>query len=68
MNPKSKFLKSLDESLDQIYKSDKLYEFITQYHLGDNTKINPFNVALYLERLYSRIDELETKLEELKAL
>lgn len=55
-----KFLKQLDG----VYYADKLYEYLTEYNVGDRVHINPFRVALHLERLYSRIEQLEKKLEQ----
>ena len=50
-----KFLKHLD----RVYEEGKLYDYLTEYNVGDNLNINPFRVALLLERLYSRIEQLE---------
>ena len=58
-----KFLKQLDV----VYEEGKLYDYLTEYDVGDNLKINPFRVALLLERLYSRIEQLEKDNELLKS-
>ena len=58
-----KFLKQLDV----VYEEGKLYDYLTEYNVGDNLNINPFRVALLLERLYSRIEQLEKDNELLKS-
>ena len=50
-----KFLKQLDV----VYEEGKLYDYLTEYNVGDKININPFRVALLLESLYSRIEQLE---------
>ena len=58
-----KFLKQLDV----VYEEGKLYDYLTEYNVGDKININPFRVALLLERLYSRIEQLEKDNELLKS-
>lgn len=50
-----KFLKHLDK----VYEEGNLYNYITEFKVGDNNNINSDRVALLFERLYSRIEQLE---------
>ena len=50
-----KFLKQLDV----VYEEGNLYNYITEFKVGDNKFINSDRVALLFERLYSRIEQLE---------
>ena len=58
-----KFLKHLD----RVYEEGNLYNYITEFKVGDNNNINSDRVALLFERLYSRIEQLEKDNELLKS-
>ena len=38
--------------------------YITDVEVGDNLKMNPFKVALHLQELYDRIEQLEKKVND----
>ena len=44
-----------------------VYDDITKFNIGDNLKMNPFKVAMHLQELYNRIEQLEEKLNERKS-
>jgi hypothetical protein len=56
-----KFLKHLDK----FYEEGNLYNYITEFKVGDNKYINSVRVSLLFERLYSRIEQLESEIETL---
>lgn len=41
-----------------------VYDDITKFNIGDNLKMNPFKVAMHLQELYNRIEQLEDKLND----
>ncbi len=52
------------QNFQEYYKSvGTLYDDITKFNIGDNLKMNPFKVAMHLQELYNRIEQLEEKIK-----
>ena len=49
---------------EHFEKVGNVYDDITKFDIGDNLKINPFKVAMHLQELYNRIEQLEEKVND----
>lgn len=49
---------------EHFEKVGNVYDDITKVTVGDNLKMNPFKVAMHLQELYDRIEQLEERVND----